>query len=115
MSKYIPTDNKPKGQVKPKLKVKVTINNEEKTLNEYDVFQMLSDLNNRQLQCEKLIQEIGQAVTGIMDGMKAGAGAVTDASVQEDPNKPVKVDYSNLQLPKLNKVEDVTATVKLED
>ena len=74
MSKYIPTDNKPKGQVKPKLKVKVAFNEEERILNEYDAFQMLSDLNNRQIQSEKLIQEIGQAVNAIMDGMKAGIG-----------------------------------------
>ena len=115
MSKYIPTENKPEGQLKPKLKVKVKINDKDTTLNEYDVFQMLSDLNNRQIQTEKLIQEIGQAVTGIMDGMKAGAGAVTGTAVQEQAIKPVPVDYTNLQLPKLNKVEDTTATVKLED
>ncbi len=111
MSKYIPTENKPEGQLKPKLKVKVKINDKDTTLNEYDVFQMLSDLNNRQIHTEKLIQDLGQAVTGIMDGMKAGAGV----PVEKDPNKPVPVDYTNLQLPKLNKVEDVTATVKLED
>ena len=108
MSKYIPTNNKPKGQVKPKLKVKVKFNEEEKILTEYDAFQMLSDLNNRLIGVEKLVHDLGQAVTWIMDGMKAG--------VKEDPNKPVEVpNYSSLQLPKLNKVEDVTATVKLED
>ena len=99
MSKYIPTDNKPEGQVKPKLKVKVRINEEDRTLNEYDVFQMLSDLNNRQVHTEKLIQEIGQALQGVIDGMKAG--------VKEEQTVPT------IDLPGLKKVEDDDVSVNL--
>ena len=96
MSKYIPTDNKPKGQVKAKLKVKVVFNEEEKILNEYDAFQMISDLNGRISQHEKLLQELTQAVNGIMDAMKAAT-----QEVQPQAIKTESVDYSSLTLPKL--------------
>ena len=43
MSKYIPTDNKPKGQVKPKLKVKVAFNEEERILH----FRSHADVSTR--------------------------------------------------------------------
>ena len=99
MSKYIPTDNKPKGQVKPKLKVKVVFNEEEKILNEYDAFQMISDLNGRISQHEKLLQEMGQAVNGIMDGMKAAAeGVELDEKIKQRTATPV---MGKLNLPKL--------------
>ena len=99
MSKYIPTDNKPKGQVKPKLKVKVMFNEEEKILNEYDAFGMISDLNARISQHEKLLQEMGQAVNGIMDGMKAAAeGVELHEKIKQRTATPVQ---GKLSLPKL--------------
>ena len=94
MSKYIPTDKKPKGQVKPKLKVKVLMNQEEKVLNEYDAFQMISDLNVRQSQMEKIIGDMSQALKGITDAMQA-ATEVTDV------NGGTPVNYTGLKLPKL--------------
>jgi len=121
MSKYIPTDNKPKGQVKPKLKVKVKFNEEEKILNEYDAFAMLSDLNGRSSQHEKLLQELAQAVNGIMDAMKAAT-----QEVQPQAIKTESVDYSSLTLPKLKTTKsdgmssdhiypNASEKVKLED
>ena len=129
MSKYIPTDNKPKGQVKPKLKVKVAFNEEERILNEYDAFQMLSDLNNRQIQSEKLIQEIGQAVNAIMDGMKAGIGEEqSSTSTVQMATGPMSTEQyhatgspytteapviPSIELPNLKKIID--SSVKLQD
>ena len=116
MSKYIPTNNKPKGQVKPKLKVKVVFNEEEKILNEYDAFAMISDLNGRISQHEKLLQELAQGFNGIMDGMKAGASAVqqTSAPVQGKLSLPkLKTETSTLDAPK-NIYPNSADEVKLE-
>ena len=96
MSKYIPTENKPKGQVKPKLKVKVKFNEEEKILNEYDAFAMISDLNVRISQHEKIIQQLSEGFNGIMDAMQAAT-----KEVQPQAIKTESVDYSSLTLPKL--------------
>tara|TARA_R110002126_G_scaffold16186_1_gene65085 strand:- start:75 stop:449 length:375 start_codon:yes stop_codon:yes gene_type:complete len=123
MSKYIPTDNKSNGQVKPKLKVKVLFDKEEKILNEYDAFAMLSDLNVRLSQHQKIIQDMAQAVNGIMDGMKAASeGVELDEKIKERTGTPV--NYTNLKLPKLkttqaglddgNKFYNSDGNVKLE-
>jgi len=105
MSKYIPTDNKPSGQVKPKLKVKVVMNDQEKVLNEYDAFQMISDLNIRISQSEKLLEELGLAVTGILDGMKA---ASSDVVIKNNPptQQSTSPQPTTLKLPKLTKVNE---------
>jgi hypothetical protein len=103
MSKFIPNKDKKNygGQVKPKLKVKVIINEEEKILNEYDAFTMISDVNNRLSSLEKLVQDLGQAVSGIMDAMSAATAGVSEPKVQSTgPMKPTPI-----KLPKLNKVE----------
>jgi hypothetical protein len=101
MSKYIPTDNKPKGQAKPKLKVKVVMNEKETILNEYDAFQMISELKASDANQNKLLQDLAQAVSGIMDGMKAGAAGVTSSPSPQQSSAP---QPGTLKLPKLNKV-----------
>jgi hypothetical protein len=101
MSKYIPTDNKPKGQVKPKLKVKVKFNEEERTLNEYDAFQMISELKQSDSQQNKIIQDLTEAVTGIMDAMSAATSDVSISPPAQQSTAPVQ---TKLKLPKLNKV-----------
>ena len=85
MSKYIPTENKPKAQVKPKLKIKVQFNGENHVLNEYDLAAMVSDLN------VKVIQ-LTDAVNGITNAMQAATEGVQQATA------PVQ---SKLSLPKL--------------
>ena len=98
MSKYIPTDNKPVGQIKPKLKVKVVMDEKETFLNEYDAFQMISELKQQMAQ-------VSQAVQGIMDAMSA---ATSDVSTPKTP--PVQQSNAptptTLKLPKLNRVQE---------
>jgi len=101
MSKYIPTDNKPKGQVKPKLKVKVIMNEQTKILNEYDAFQMLSEFNIRLSALENLVQDISQAINGITDAMSAATSDVSISPPAQQSSAPVQ---TKLKLPKLNKV-----------
>ncbi len=101
MSKYIPTDNKPKGQAKPKLKVKVVMNEKETILNEYDAFQMISELKAENTQQNKVIEEMSQALMGVIDGMKAGATGVTSSPSPQQSTAP---QPGTLKLPKLNKV-----------
>lgn len=116
MSKYIPTNNKPTGQVKPKLKVKVKFNEEERTLNEYDAFQMISDLNIRQSQMERIIEDMTQALNGITDAMQAASQGVqqTTAPVQGKLNLPkLKTESSTLDTPK-NIYPNSADNVKLE-
>lgn len=93
MSKFIPNKNKSNygGQVKPKLKVKVIINDEEQYLNEYDAFTMISEVKQQ-------IAQLSQAVKGIMDAMEAATAEVSEPKVQSTGPTPIK-------LPKLNKVE----------
>ena len=122
MSKYIPTNNKPEGQVKPKLKVKVKFNEEERTLNEYDAFQMISDLNIRQSQMERIIEDMTQALNGITNAMQAATeGADLDKKIQERTapvigklNLPkLKTETSTLDTPK-NIYPNSADNVKLE-
>jgi len=98
MSKFIPKQGQRdyKGQIKPKLKVKVLMNEEEAFLNEYDAFQMISELKAENNQQNKIIQDLTEAVTGIMDAMKAAT-----QEVQPQGIKTESVDYSSLTLPKL--------------
>tara|TARA_B110000285_G_C14791235_1_gene453116 strand:+ start:108 stop:464 length:357 start_codon:yes stop_codon:yes gene_type:complete len=97
MSKFIPKKETPDygGQVKPKLKIKVNINGEQKILTEYELAQMISDINMRQSQME-------QALKGIMDAMEA---ATKEVGQPKDVNKGTPVNYSTLKLPKLNTVQ----------
>ncbi len=101
MSKYIPTNNKPEGQVKPKLKVKVIMNEQTKILNEYDAFQMLSEFNIRLSALENLVQDISQAINGITDAMSAATSDVSISPPVQQSSAPVQ---TKLKLPKLNKV-----------
>ena len=75
MSKFIPNKETSDygGQVKPKLKIKVKVNNEDRILTEYELAQMISDLTSRQSQME-------QALKGIMDAMEAASKGVTTPS-----------------------------------
>ena len=94
MSKYIPTENKPKSQVKPKLKIKVQFNGEEHILNEYDIASMVSELNVK-------VMQLTQAVNGITTAMQAATEGV------QQPSIPVQKE---LTLPKLNTVKsDLTS------
>ena len=86
MSKYIPTDNKPTGQIKPKLKVKVLINDKTHYLNEYDAFQMISEVKTQ-------IAQLSQAVEGILTAME-------EATQQLSGPKQTK-----LSMPKLKTVQ----------
>ena len=95
MSKYIPTNNKPEGQIKPKLKVKVVMNEEETFLNEYDAFQMISELKQQMAQ-------VSQAVQGIMDAMSAATSDVSLAN-QAPAKQSSAPQPGTLKLPKLNK------------
>ena len=95
MSKFIPQKGETphNGQVKPKLKVRITMKKgdkeEEHTLNEYDAFAMISDLNTK-------VAQLTNAVNGIMDAMEAAT-----KEVQPKALKTESVDYSSLTLPKL--------------
>ena len=96
MSKFIPKDNNKKNnaQVKPKLKIHVKMNEEDFILNEYDLAQMISDLNTKMAQ-------LSQAVQGIIDAMNAATSTVP----AQPSNAPIQQE---LKLPKLNKVETST-------
>jgi hypothetical protein len=96
MSKFIPNKHKKNygGQVKPKLKVKVIIDEKEHYLNEYDAFTMISEVKQQ-------IAQLSQAVKGIMDAMEAATAEVSQPTVSSTgPMKPTPI-----KLPKLNKVE----------
>ena len=95
MSKFIPEKGETphNGQAKPKLKVKVTIKDEEHTLNEYDAFAMISDLNNK-------VAQLSQAVNGIMDAMEAAT-----KELQPQALKTESVNYTPLKMPKLKAVK----------
>jgi len=70
MSKFIPKKEKIEGQIKPKLKVKVTINGEIHYLNEYDAFQMISEVKTQ-------IAQLSQAVEGILTAMEEATQQVS--------------------------------------
>ena len=95
MSKYIKQkNNQTNKQVKAKLKILVQMNGQDFYLNEYDLAQMISDINVK-------VGQLSQAVQGIIEGMSAATeGVTTNTTVQS--NAPSKVE---LKLPKLNKVE----------
>ncbi len=108
MSKYIPkkvNNDYPDGQIKPKLKVKVVMNDENKVLNEYDAFQMISELKASDANQNKLLQDLAEAVSGIIDGMKAGSAGVTSSPTPQQSSAP---QPGTLKLPKLNKVSKGT-------
>jgi hypothetical protein len=109
MSKYISTENKPKGQVKPKLKIKVQFEGGDHVLNEYDLATMVSELN------VKVIQ-LTQAVNGITNAMQAATQGVqqTAAPVQSKLNLPkLKTESSTLDTPE-NIYPNAADNVKLE-
>ena len=86
MSKFIPKKEKIEGQIKPKLKVKVLINEETHYLNEYDAFQMISEVKTQ-------IAQLSQAVEGILTAME-------EATQQFSGPKQTK-----LSMPKLKTVQ----------
>lgn len=88
MSKFIPNKQKQDhgGQDKPKLKIRVMLNDEEKILNEYDLASMVSDLNVK-------IAQLSQSVNGIINAMQA---ATQQVSAPKE---------SKLSLPKLKTVQ----------
>ena len=94
MSKYIKQQPKKLKQSKPKLKVLVTVGEESFYVNEFDAFQMISDLTAR-------VSNLELQLKGIIDAMNAATS--TTPTVQS--NAPTKVD---INLPKLNKVETST-------
>lgn len=98
MSKYIKQkNNQTNKQVKPKLKILAQTNGEDFYLNEYDLAQMVSNLNVQ-------ITQLAQTVQGIIDAMNAATqGVATNTTVQS--NAPIQQE---LKLPKLNKVETST-------
>ena len=103
MSKFIPNKQKRdyQGQIKPKLKVKVVMNEEETFLNEYDAFTMISELKQSDAQQNKALQDLTEAVKGVLDAMQAATAGVSEPVVQSTgPMKPTPI-----KLPKLNKVE----------
>jgi len=109
MSKYIPTENKPKAQVKPKLKIKVQFNGEEHILNEYDIASMVSELNVK-------VMELTQAVNGITNAMQAATEGVqqTTAPVQSKLSLPkLKTQTSTLDAPE-NIYPNASDNVKLQ-
>ena len=90
MSKHIPQKPKKLKQSKPKLKVLVTVGEESFYVNEFDAFQMISDLTAR-------VSNLELQLKGIIDAMNAATN--TTPTVQS--NAPSKVD---IKLPKLNNV-----------
>jgi len=86
MSKYIKQKQTKAKQPKPKLKILVQMNGEDFYLNEYDLAQMISNLNVQ-------MSQMAQTVQGITDAMKAATeGTVTNSS------QPIQQE---LKLPKL--------------
>lgn len=90
MSKYIKQKkNQTNKQVKPKLKILAQTNGEDFYLNEYDLAQMISNINVKQAQQE-------QQIKAILDAMSAATEGITTTSQPQQ---------QELKLPKLNKVE----------
>ena len=104
MSKFIPNKEHYKGQAKPKLKVKVVMNDEEAYLNEYDAFQMISELKQQ-------MQQAFQALQGITDAMQAATAGMTSEAYREAGAGNVKMaaDPNAIKLPKLSKPGEVKA------
>lgn len=95
MSKYIKQKTEKVKQPKPKLKVLVQVGEESFYVNEFDAFQMLSDLTAR-------VTNIEYQLKGIIDAMNAATqGAATNVPPVTN-SKPQKVD---IKLPKLNEVK----------
>jgi esterase/lipase len=101
MSKFIPNKEKKEdkypGQIKPKLKIKINFQDGETTINEYDLAQMVSNMNSQLVQ-------LSQAVKGITDAMAriSNQTNVVQSSVDNnsEPGTPT------IKLPKLNTVVD---------
>jgi hypothetical protein len=104
MSKYIPTENKPKSQVKPKLKIKVQFNGEEHILNEYDIASMVSDLNVKVMQLTQAVNGITTAMQAATDGIKTGTFETGSPYTTEPQVIP------NIKLPNLKKVSSSLST-----
>lgn len=99
MSKYIPTDNKPQygGQVKPKLKIKIQLNGKEDYLNEYDLAQMISDLNVKVMNLSQQNKAITDAMSAATKGIDVDSGPqLSSTSVPGSPT---------IKLPKLQSVK----------
>ena len=79
MSKFIPNKEKKEdkygGQAKPKLKIKINFKDGETTINEYDLAQMVSNMNVQ-------VMQLTQAVKGITDAMQQVSQVQGNSTVQ---------------------------------
>ena len=102
MSKFIPNKEHYKGQAKPKLKVKVVMNEEETFLNEYDAFQMISELKQQ-------MQQAFQSLAAITDAMQAATAGMTSETYREQGagNVNMASNPDAIKLPKLSKPGEV--------
>ena len=116
MSKFIPNketkESKYGNQAKPKLKIKINFKDGETTINEYDLAQMVSNMN------VQLIQ-LSQAVKGITDAMQQISQAQGNSTVQMATGPMSTEEYlatgsvsnvappsvPNIKLPNLKKVK----------
>lgn len=103
MSKFIPKKEKQEygGQVKPKLKIKIQIAEGEGVkdhyLNEYDLAQMISDLNVK-------IMHLTQQNKAIMDAMSAATKGINIDNGPQLVNSTVP-GSPTIKLPKLQSVK----------
>jgi|VirMetMinimDraft_7_1064189.scaffolds.fasta_scaffold58349_2 hypothetical protein len=104
MSKFTPNKEKKEdqyaGQAKPKLKIKINFKDGETTINEYDLAQMVSNMNIQ-------LMQLSQAVKGITDAMQQISQAQGNSTAQPTiENSSETVTLNMPKIPKLNKVED---------
>ena len=113
MSKFIPNKEKkqedyPK-QAKPKLKIKINFKDGETTINEYDLAQMVSNMNSQ-------IIQLSQAVKGITDAMAriSSQTSVVQSTVDSGPElQSTSVPGSpTIKLPKLQQTEDTSVNLQ---
>lgn len=124
MSKFIPNKEKKEeaypGQAKPKLKIKINFQDGETTINEYDLAQMVSNMNLQ-------LMQLSQTVKGITDAMTQITQAQSGTSTVQMATGPMSKDeylstgsvghvsppsVPTIKLPNLKKVEDTS--VKLQ-
>lgn len=104
MSKFIPNKEKKDygGQLKPKLKIKVQLQDQVHYLTEYDLAQMISDLNVK-------VMQLAEQNKAIMDAMSAATqGVDLDAKINERMSNEATINQpapSTLKMPKLKKVK----------
>ena len=116
MSKFIPNKEKKEeaypGQAKPKLKIKINFKDGETTINEYDLAQMVSNMNSQIIQLSQTVKGITDAMTQITQAQSGVSTAQpTTGNASELTNTSVP-GSPTIKLPTLNKVEDTS--VKLQ-